>query len=366
MPLQFETPTTATSTEPRYEAETLRKVTALAQRLQARQQETLTAAEIEQIGVEVGLDPSFIRVALQQVTASEATADRSGLKTPSRETRVTAAVQGEFLGRPRLRRMLSAVTASWWAAGWTIPLFGIPAMAHGVQSPFFAAWGMYLGVGVFLSVMLGNDRQERRPGRREAQLEAPPGALHSRTALLESVIALQAQLDRQKQHRAVLCMEVDDVSALKRGATELAVEYSFGQLAAFVREAAQARGGTVHSNSGDRFTVTFSDDRNAVRAARELEEALPYLNRMRNQLNRPFSLRYGLSAGEVATDPQALLHSSVLNRAAALRDTATPGEIILSSELAAPGLLELGHLEPMEEAVPGGHAFSWKSSKVEG
>ena len=236
-------------------------------------------------------------------------------------------------------------------------------MTHGVQSVFFASWGVYLGVGVFLSMMLGNDRQERKHSHPGVPLEEPPGTFHSRTAMLETVVALQAQLERQKEHRAVLCLEVDDVSALKRGASELAVEYSFGQLATLVREAVQARGGTVQFNTGDRITITFPDDRNAVRAAREIQEALPYLNRMRNQLERPFSLRYGLSAGEVASDSQALLHSSVLNRAAALRDVAAPNGMVLSSELAASGLLELGHLEPLAETLKGGPAFSWQPAR---
>ena len=56
-------------TEPRYDMAELAKVTALAQRLQARHGDTLTAAEIESIGVEVGLRPEFVRDAIRQVCA---------------------------------------------------------------------------------------------------------------------------------------------------------------------------------------------------------------------------------------------------------------------------------------------------------
>jgi hypothetical protein len=45
----------------RYDIDTLRKVTALAQESQDRHQETLTPAQIEAIGVEVGLNAAFVR-----------------------------------------------------------------------------------------------------------------------------------------------------------------------------------------------------------------------------------------------------------------------------------------------------------------
>jgi hypothetical protein len=62
--------TTGTETdETRYDPETLRKVIALAGKLQERHQETLTAAQIESVGGEVGLDAQFIRQALTQLSA---------------------------------------------------------------------------------------------------------------------------------------------------------------------------------------------------------------------------------------------------------------------------------------------------------
>src|SRR5438105_3690762 len=58
--------------EPRYDAQTVRKVAALASRLQQQQsqhQEELTARELESVGAEVGLEPAFIQQALSQVDA---------------------------------------------------------------------------------------------------------------------------------------------------------------------------------------------------------------------------------------------------------------------------------------------------------
>src|SRR5262249_14789007 len=62
--------------EPRYDAHTLRKVAALAGRLQNQKQETLTAREIEAIGAEAGLEPAFIQQALAQLAGSQPRPDR--------------------------------------------------------------------------------------------------------------------------------------------------------------------------------------------------------------------------------------------------------------------------------------------------
>src|SRR5438094_10522081 len=66
MPAQMKQESTQ---ERRYDPVVLQKVTALAERLQSRQHETLTAREIESIGAEVGLAPAFVRQALTLLTA---------------------------------------------------------------------------------------------------------------------------------------------------------------------------------------------------------------------------------------------------------------------------------------------------------
>ncbi|MCW3055885.1 MAG: hypothetical protein JWN14_5055, partial [Chthonomonadales bacterium] len=55
--------------ERRYDPETIRKVTALAARLQREHQDTLTAGEMESIGLEVGLQPAFIPQAISNLEA---------------------------------------------------------------------------------------------------------------------------------------------------------------------------------------------------------------------------------------------------------------------------------------------------------
>src|SRR5687767_7712817 len=81
--------------EPRYDAETVRKVAAVAARLQSEREarrfsyreEKLTADEMDQIGREVGLDPTLMRQALGYVTAQETAEAARRRPDPSRDRR---------------------------------------------------------------------------------------------------------------------------------------------------------------------------------------------------------------------------------------------------------------------------------------
>jgi hypothetical protein len=76
--------------EHRYDSATLRKVTALAARLQSAHHQTLTAQEIEAIGTEVGLEPAFTQQALAQVTAAQPAPTAAHSRKTERWWRVAA------------------------------------------------------------------------------------------------------------------------------------------------------------------------------------------------------------------------------------------------------------------------------------
>src|SRR4051794_20011805 len=97
--------------EPRYDAETLKKVTAPAQELQGRHEQTFTAREIEEIGSEAGLGRAFLRRALAQLTGSPMAAQEA-----SRPRKVSRA--------PSVRALAAkaALARAWWSAGWTLPI----------------------------------------------------------------------------------------------------------------------------------------------------------------------------------------------------------------------------------------------------
>lgn len=326
------------SEDTRYDAETLRKVTALAQRLQSERQDSLTAQEMEQIGEEVGIQPGVIREALQKVTTP---------KTPAR-------------AEPQQHHMRRAVVRAWWAAGWLVPiivalLFGPKGGAPGpMVMCSLLAWATYIGGGIVLNGWM-----------REGEAALTPNAPVSRHDLLDALFTLQHVLEGQKEHRAFLSVDVVGSSELKRGEPELATEHSFAQLQKWFLETARAFGGEVHSAAGDGTMCVFRDDASALRAARALQEGAAEFNRRHNRLSRPFQIRCGVTAGEVAVDPQSSIgqmHSPVIDRAAQLQKSAEPGDIIVSGELAAAGIAELGGLVPGPTSTSGMPSFSWRGA----
>jgi class 3 adenylate cyclase len=327
--------------EPRYDPGTVRKVAALAARLQSRQQETLTGQEMEAIGEEVGLEPSFIRQALARFTR-------------------TRPARGAHVLRERPRPLQGqAVAKAWWAAGWTIPLISTilaSQWAHGAVpgAMFFLGLAVYIATGIILS-----HGPEEAASRQEV----------SRTTLLEMLFTLQKTLEGQKQHRAFLSVDVVDSSEMKRDAPELAVEYSFGQYRRWVEERVRESGGEMQSAAGDGVMCVFPTDLGAVRAARELQEGLARFNAEQNRLPTPFRIRCGASTGEVAMEPGVPighLYSAVIDRAAALQKRAEAGDILVSAEMAGAAALELGNLTPLPEAIGGEPAFSWRGGSPAG
>lgn len=319
------------TSEPRYDSATLQKVIGLAGRLQNERQEKMTVQEIEDIGTEVGVEPTFIRQALAKLTREK----------PAMATR-----------RPK------PLARAWWAGGWTLPFIGIPfGMMVDPSTPgpsllsFFLGWGVYIGTGVFLS-------HSENAGRPETEF--------SRAALLDQLFTLQHQLESHKQHRAFLSVDVAGSSAMKQNAPELAVEYSFVQFRSWVEEVVRACGGEMHSAAGDGLMCHFFTDRDAVRAARRLQEEIPRFNAEKNRLPLPFRIRCGISTGDVpieAGTPLGYIQSVVIDRAAALQKAADAGDIVISAGAAEVALAELGTLSSLPEPILGAPAFSWRAGQ---
>jgi len=349
--------TPLTLEEPRYDRETLRRVTALAQRLQDRQGETLTAAEIEAIGGEVGLERSFIRQALGLVTEKSAAVQQAVAK----------------VSPEAWRRTLAAFANAWWAAGWTIPfiMLGVMRGAMDTPLPFFLGWGIYLGGGVLLTSLSEDEKTAKRRRQRNqtqttVQAEPPAAAPLSRSVLLERLFALQHQLEAQRRHYCFLSLDVVGSTEMKLGADPLAVEYSFGQFRAWVEGVVRACGGALQATAGDGMMAVFEEDAGALRAARRIQAEIGGFNAGINRLSQPFAVRCGVTAGDVALEPGmplGHLNSAVVDRAAALQKRGLPGDIVVGGELAAAALVELGGLAPLPEEVHGSPAFSWLASR---
>lgn len=344
--------------EPRYDAETLRKVTALAQQLKARQQETLSAREIETIGEEVGLERRFMQQALSQVTAHK------------RETRGIS-------DEARLHR-LKALMGGWWAAGWTIPMILVTLTSRlGDLSAafFFLGWGLYIGLGILLTTLAKTPEEiedeaqhgsKKHPPHFHGTEAAPaPNRQISRADLLDALFAIQQALELHKQHRAFLSVDVVGSTGMKAGADPLLVEHSFGQFRAWLEEVIRGHAGEMQSAAGDGMMCLFRDEASAIRAARELQIRIGEFNAERNRLGQPFQIRCGITSGTVALEPGVPighLNSPILDRAAAIQKRAAPGDIVVGSEVAATALVELGGVAALPELVNGERAFSWRAA----
>ncbi len=399
------------SREPRYDAAALRKVTALAEQLQARQGEALTAAEIESIGSEVGLRPAFVRQALALLDQESRP---KGLANAGRPSPLAWAVSAA-LGL--LAFLMFTGSGGWAAMGvfFTAAILGAAVVgyrARGMRAGFFsgalpgagiwlaalAAFGppfpgargaveviLYLLVGsgvTGLSGLAGSKLRQRRrplPTGEDTGPGLPPSSSHtglapdaraaashslSREQMVELLFALQQELEGQKLRRAFLSVDVVGSSEMKESRPELAVEYSFTQFRRWVEETARAGGLETYATAGDGLMCVFSDEGHAARAVRQLLEGLPQFNIERNQLSQPFRIRCGISAGLVAFDPKlplGHLHSAVIDRAATLQKRAAPGSVLVGEEAAAGVRAELpGDLSPLGEPTAGEKAFVWQ------
>ncbi|MCC6442206.1 MAG: adenylate/guanylate cyclase domain-containing protein [Armatimonadetes bacterium] len=368
--------------EPRYDPRMMQKVLALAGRLQREHEETMSAAEIESIGAEVGVDPAFIRRALSRISAAQPS--RTAVEEQKAEFRSTVAVLAAPLlwgvlayfcrANPGLKAFFTLIAPAPLAgllgffsgkarvgvlAAVEMILSLIPTVAH----PEIGLAFLYSILGTPIAAILANWTASMR--ERSFPFTAPPENV-SRPALINLLFALQGQLESQKQHRAFLSVDVVGSSEMKQTGPALAVEHSFGQYRQWVEKAIHAYDGEVHSAAGDGVMGMFSTDAAAVRAARQLHQELAHFNETRNRLPFPFHIRCGISAGEVAIDegaPLGEIQSPVIDRAAVLQKKAEPGDILVSGEVAGAALTELGRIKPLPHPVQGEPAFSWQAAR---
>jgi len=382
--------------EPLYDASTLKKVTALAERLQREQHDGLTARELEAIGGEVGLHPTFVRAALATIQTeepSEGLTREQGKKVAlvgcyaAVHTLLTFWLCGGYFEsgfwavfmflvapvilpplvglltrRPRLGMAVGfALIAANLLAGvaLTITAGGGPAESMAVAGFIYAAAGLSTagGLGWFGGWL--RERPTKRAVRAPRSVPAEP----SREVLLRELFELQRQLEGPKVHRAFLSVDVASAAELKRGESELAVEYSFGEFRRWVGEVAGSHGGCLVPAIGEGVLCVFSDEVSAARAARQLQQSLHSFNASVHRLSQPFRIRCGITGGEVraaslnsSTRPQSWL----VDHAIALQRSAAPGDILLSEVAAGPALPVLGTLARGVETVEGEAVFSWR------
>lgn len=146
---------------------------------------------------------------------------------------------------------------------------------------------------------------------------------------------------------------------MKRGEAERAAEYPFDRFLRRSGEVVKAHGGTA---AGDGMACLFADVLPAVRAALRLQTGMDAFITKYNRIQRPFRIRCGPSAGEVALGPETSIgriQSQVVDRAASMHKQAEPGGIVVSAEVAEVARRELGGLEPLGSPASGEAAYAW-------
>lgn len=319
--------------EQRYDASTLRKVTALAQQLQSRSQDTLSASEIENIGAEVGLEPRFIQQALAQVS-------RAGVK-PRAGSQLSAGMWG-------------GIRKAWWAAGWGIPLMvlmSFPKSSDVGAGLFFLLIAAYVGIGILLGA-------RAKAATEQASLPAASQGI-SRSDLLEALASIRdavASRPPTAAHQAILSVDVDGFTGFRSGALPAAAAASFDAYRWWVSEVIHKYGGEFQRGPVFETTGVFQDETSAVRAAHAIQDGIAAFNQERNKLPQPFTLRCAVAGGAGSEGSALQLESEKL------RNMAEPGDILVNTETAAEAVVELGGVCALPEEVDGEKIFSWRAA----
>ncbi len=401
--------------ERRFDPETIRKVTALAARLQREHQDTLTTDEMEAIGLEVGLQPAFIQKAISHLEAQHQAERESELQSEQEQNLQLSSEQparsGEFiaaLGALALPLAWGPLAYMWHSSPGFMTLFTLltPAPLSALMgfltgrkklstlaaallilsiSPTFPYLyyqhlfpgqidgGMMMGA-IFLYNLFGIPAAtyfgSLGAGLRTAYFplrardgEQPVVSTEEMQSLLNS---LKQQAAPVAIRHAFLSVEVCRPFELRSSGPTVTVDHVFGQYQRWADEVAQGCGGMLQNIGGDARLFLFPSENSALRAARRMQEGVHGFNVSLNRLPLPFRLRCGVSAVESYLNTAAGANGSnspAIDRAIFLQQRAEPDDIVLSGETAAAGLAELGNLTPLPEALYGQNAFSWRAAQ---
>ena len=327
----------ATEEAARFDAATLKKVVQLAERLQAREDESVSQVDLEAIGAEVGLRPASIRAAVREIQAQNAP-------------------------KPRGRRRNStdkAIVAAVWSAGWITPFitFGAATALHWPSElaglAFLAGIAAYVAGGIIVTGVMGAEEQDPN---------APPNpeTYFQRAALLNEFARLQSGGIQSTRRVAFLRVEASVPELSQYGIHTRGEQPSLRRVQEWVERIVREQGGKPHGTVSEGLLAIFDDDAAAVGVARMLQEGARS-NTAQNAGDPPLILRCGLRSGEVTTsgDVWELAGHPLARSARELQQAAAPGDIVVGPELAAAALTELGPVSPLPKPIAEVRAFSW-------
>lgn len=196
------------------------------------------------------------------------------------------------------------------------------AMIHEYQSqPGLSAgmFGLFLVLGVLGSV--GARIEERNAHRIRLQMQ-------DHAAILGEIIRLQQRLKKDFANVCILVVDCVGSTAMKQGADDLSVEYSFRSFQNLVAKVVTKNSGTIHHAAGDGAVAHFTSAESALLAAREIQTELSEFNRIENRLASPFRCRIGLHSGLVYGNVDDVVFTQVIDIAAHIEKSAPAGGIV--------------------------------------
>ncbi|WP_309713631.1 adenylate/guanylate cyclase domain-containing protein [Armatimonas sp.] len=387
---------------PRYDEQTLRQAIQLADRLQAEHKERYSADDIEKIAAEIGVQPEFVHKALNDIedkheaqkqaeppkkstipiVTVQAQQVNEAMRQAGEELRGTTKnfiqMVAQKLDEANLEQMKGYV-GTWWGTAWLLMPIADAIGGRRFDEPLTALAAVtYIGFGIYLGKRLDAKKKEAELAAKvpvppvSASLGVAPPVRYSvetsgvsREELLAQMIQIQKRLEGERVRRTFMSVDVVGSTELKRSADDLLVEYSFNQYRRFVEEIVLAEGGQVQSTAGDGTMAMFETEAAGVRAALKLQESMASFNAQHNRLPKPFHVRVGVNAGEVALmpgQPIGYLQSAVIDRAAALQKSAAPDDIIVAGDLSPEALATLGRYGRHANSPEGGvRGFSWRA-----
>jgi class 3 adenylate cyclase len=202
-----------------------------------------------------------------------------------------------------------------------LPFFGFgPPYAYG--SDHLMAVALALAFATFTGALCGVGATIQKRASREGRLQKNDGA-----TIVAEMLEIQWRLEEDATIVTVLVVDAAKSTHMKVGADPLDVEYSFREYQMWIAECCAGFGGRMHSVAGDGAVVAFSDGNAALSAARRLQTDIARFNASLNRLPKPFRLRLGLHAGQVAGDLNDVQFTEVIDIAAHVENIAPVGGI---------------------------------------
>jgi serine/threonine protein kinase/class 3 adenylate cyclase len=126
-----------------------------------------------------------------------------------------------------------------------------------------------------------------------------PAAVADRLSLLRQYSEAQKVLSKGQRHLAFLSIDVVGSTAMKRNEDRLLIEHAFVEYRKFVERILRAHNMWKVSYTPDGTMAAFYSEDDAVAAAKQLLNELPWFNEGVHKLKTPFAVRCGVNAGEV-------------------------------------------------------------------